>query len=165
MSTMTEPPYTESRREVCLLIGRGGAILWSDASSSPVWLADSRARWEAIWRHREELEEIAHSHPVGPLGFSGEDETTMAALCAALGRRPRFSVVAPSGMVQRAYPARAADGSWPPPSDAILPALAEPFWADLLRLASGMTTLQVTPDTTPDSGPGPAPGSTILQEE
>lgn len=99
---MTEPDDRDSAREVCLLIGRGGAILWSDASSSSVWLADSRARWEAIWHHRNELEEITHSHPVGPLGFSGEDETTMSALCAALGRRPRFSGVRP----QRNGPAR-----------------------------------------------------------
>ena len=74
-------------REVCLLIGRGDSILWSDASASPVWLPDSRERWDAIWRHRAELVEIAHSHPVGPLAFSGEDETTMAALAAALATR------------------------------------------------------------------------------
>ena len=57
-------------REVCLLIGRGGAILWADASDSATALPDSRARWEAIWRHRDELEIIAHSHPAGPEAFS-----------------------------------------------------------------------------------------------
>jgi hypothetical protein len=139
-----------SRQEVFLLIGRGGAILWSDASSSPVWLPDSRARWEAIWRHRDELEEIVHSHPVGPRGFSGEDETTMAALCAALGRRPRFSVVAPGGLYRRDYPPADADGNWPPPSDALVAPAAEPFWAGLLRLASGMTAQPCEPDSATD---------------
>ena len=47
-------------REVCFLIGKGGAILWADASNSPAALPDSRARWEAIWTHRDELEVIAH---------------------------------------------------------------------------------------------------------
>jgi len=112
-------------REVCLLIGRGGTVLWSDASDSPVWLPDSRARWEAIWRLREELEEIAHSHPVGPLGFSAEDETTMAALTEALGRPVRFSVVAPDGMVVR------EDGGDACPVE-------EPRWTARLRSESGM---------------------------
>ncbi len=112
-------------REVCLLIGRGGTVLWSDASTSPVFLPDSRARWEAIWRLRGELEEIAHSHPVGPLGFSAEDETTMAALTEALGRPVRFSVVAPDGMVVR------EDGR----DVRVTP---EPAWAGLLRANSGM---------------------------
>ncbi|WNG55570.1 hypothetical protein F0U59_12920 [Archangium gephyra] len=114
-------------REVCLLIGRDGTVLWSDASDSPVWLPDSRARWEAIWRLRGELEEIAHSHPVGPLGFSAEDETTMAALTEALGRPVRFSVVAPNGMVVR------EDGR-------DVHVTHEPSWARGLRVDSGMRT-------------------------
>ncbi len=112
-------------RAGCLLIGRGGTVLWSDASDSPVSLPDSRARWEAIWRLRGELEEVAHSHPVGPLAFSAEDESTMAALLQALGRPLRFSVVAPSGMVVRQ---EGRDVS----------VTEEPWWTGLLRLASGM---------------------------
>ncbi|QRN95148.1 hypothetical protein JRI60_39650 [Archangium violaceum] len=114
------------QREVCLLIGRQGTVLWSDASDSPVLLPDSRARWEAIWRLRGELEEIAHSHPVGPLGFSAEDETTMAALTEALGRPVRFSVVAPTGMVVR-------EGG----EDVRV--TEEPEWVPRLRAESGMT--------------------------
>ena len=53
-------------REVCFLIGASHEVLWSDAGASPVALADSRDRWEAIWFFRNELLEIAHSHPVGP---------------------------------------------------------------------------------------------------
>ena len=115
------------RREVCFLIDLEGRLLWSDASASPVALPDSRARWEAIWRHRAQLAEISHSHPVGPLAFSDEDETTMEALIGALGARPRFSVVAPEGML-----VRDAQGN-----EARAP--EEPWWTQLLRLASGMT--------------------------
>lgn len=115
-------------REVFLLIGRGGALLFGDASTSPSALPDSRRRWEAIWQHRAELEELAHSHPQGPLAFSSEDETTMKALESALGRALCFSVVSPEGMIRRERGATtrvAADD--------------EPWWAALLRLASGMT--------------------------
>ncbi len=113
-------------REVFFLIGRNGALLWSDASTSPSLLPDSRARWEAIWAHKDELDELAHSHPIGPLAFSNEDETTMGALDAALGKRLCFSVVAPAGMIRRSD-----DGGAVRVSD-------EPWWAELLRLASGM---------------------------
>jgi hypothetical protein len=115
------------RREVCFLIDGEGRILWSDASASPVSLPDSRARWEAIWRHRAQLAEISHSHPIGPLAFSQEDETTMEGLIAALGARPRFSVVAPDGMLVRDREGQEAR------------APEEPWWTGLLRLASGMT--------------------------
>jgi Prokaryotic homologs of the JAB domain len=112
-------------REVCLLIGKRGAILWADASTSPTALPDSRERWDAIWAHREELDAIAHSHPVGPAAFSAEDESTMAALDAALGRPLRYYVVAPHVTVTRAGDV----------TETIDP---EPWWAGLIRLASGM---------------------------
>lgn len=112
-------------QEVCFLIGFDGSILWADASTSPVVLPDSRDRWEAIWQLRHELAEIAHSHPVGPSAFSAEDTSTMAALDAALGRRLRYSVVAPRTMIVRA-------------DDETFELNPEPWWAGLLRLASGM---------------------------
>jgi hypothetical protein len=113
-------------REVCLLISRSGAVLWSDAGSSAAALPDSRDRWEAIWGHREQLAEVVHSHPVGPRAFSHEDETAIAALDAALGRPRRFSVLAPDGLVVR-------DGG------RTFESAEQPWWAELLRLASGMT--------------------------
>lgn len=113
-------------REVCFLIDVRGAVLWSDAGPNAAALPDSRARWEAIWAHRDQLVEISHSHPIGPRAFSHEDETTMAALDAALGKRLRFSVVAPDGMV-----VRAADGTVSENDE-------RPWWAALLRQASGM---------------------------
>ena len=113
-------------REVCFLIGPADTIVWSDASNSPFALPDSRARWEAIWSRRDTLVEIAHSHPLGPLAFSTEDLTTFEALDSALGKRLRFSVVAPEGMLVR-------DG------EREVRAAEEPWWAALLRLSSGMT--------------------------
>ncbi len=115
-------------REVFLLIGRGGAVLHADSSDSPAALPDSRSRWEAIWAHRDELEVIAHSHPIGPQAFSTEDESTMGALDSALGKPVRYMVVAPRATIART----GAAGETTVLDD-------EPWWAALLRLASGMT--------------------------
>ena len=113
--------------EVFFLIGRNGALLFCDVSTSPSALPDSRRRWEAIWEHRAELEELCHSHPHGPLAFSGEDETTMIALTSALGKELAFSVVAPTGMIRRMGVKVAR-----------IEREDEPWWAALLRAASGM---------------------------
>ena len=127
-------------REVFFLIDANQNVLWSDASDSPVRLPDSRARWEAIWSRREQITEIVHSHPVGPLAFSREDETTMAALVTALGRPITFSVVAPHGMVRctknhdEVYEVSLVE--------------SEPWWASLLRLASSMDTANAEADLT-----------------
>jgi len=114
-------------REVCFLVGRGDAILHADASDSPTALPDSRARWEAIWRLRDELEVIAHSHPVGPAAFSDEDRSTMAALDSALGRPVRYIVVAPEVTI-------VSDGH----AGETIQISPEPWWASLLRTASGL---------------------------
>ena len=119
-------------REVFVLLGDDGRVLWSDASQSPVRLPDSRARWEAIWALRDRIVEIAHSHPIGPLAFSREDATTMRALVSALGRPLLFSIVAPDGMVRRVEP---VDGGEAPPARVVED---EPPWTNALRLASGM---------------------------
>jgi hypothetical protein len=115
-------------REVCLLISKAGHIVWSDASTSPLALPDSRARWEAIWSNREQLHEIVHSHPLGPRSFSTEDETTMQAVDAALGRPLRYSVLAPSGLYVR-------ENGRDFESD------ERPWWVPLLALASGLPLL------------------------
>lgn len=112
-------------REVFFILGEGGIVLWSDASTSPALLPDSRARWEAIWRRRHAVVELAHSHPAGPLAFSREDETTMRALATGLGRDLRFSVISPAGMIRREHG-----------EDLLVP--TEPWWTTLLRLASGI---------------------------
>ncbi|MBL9021307.1 MAG: Mov34/MPN/PAD-1 family protein [Myxococcales bacterium] len=112
-------------REVFFLIGEGGAVLHRDDGESASHIADSRARWEAIWENRDQLVELAHSHPAGPLAFSHEDETTMAALASALGKPLVFSVVTPGGMLRRQGGADERVES-------------EPGWADDLRRASGL---------------------------
>ncbi len=112
-------------REVFFLIGPGDVVLFADASASAFALPDSRARWEALWRYRNELELIVHSHPSGPHAFSHEDETTMAAVEAALGRSLGWAVLSPSGLLVR------RDGSEATSTE-------RPFWVRLLELASGM---------------------------
>lgn len=119
------------KREVCFLIGANHTVLWSDASTSPLALPDSRERWEAIWQRRADLVEIAHSHPLGPEQFSMEDITTMRALDAALGRGCRFSLVTPTQYLVRGQGDVAAVASPPP-------------WVTALRVASGITTLLET---------------------
>ncbi len=115
-----------TRREVCFLLDGEGRVLWSDEGSAAA-LPDSRARWEAIWALREELAEVAHSHPEGPLGFSEVDRTTMAALERALGRALRYSVVAPEGTIR----CLGAEGE----AARVRP---EPPWAAALRERSGL---------------------------
>jgi len=114
--------------EVCFLIGRGGAVLWTDRSDDAHLLPDSRERWTAIWVQRDELELIAHSHPRGPLAFSETDRSTMAALDTALGCPQHYAVVAPSGMI-----------GWHDNEQSDFQ--EEPWWADLLRAASGIPGL------------------------
>ncbi len=118
-------------REVCFILGEGDSILWSDASRSPVALPDSRARWETIWAQRARIVEIAHTHPLGGARFSNEDETTMAALDSALGRRLVYSVVTRRLMLRRTP---GDEG----PTDGLVE--VEPWWAALIRTASGLET-------------------------
>jgi hypothetical protein len=114
-------------REVCFLVGAGGEVLWRDTGGSAGALPDSRERWAAIWRLRDALAEIAHSHPRGPLAFSTEDLTTMAAIDAALGRPLCYSVVTAEKVLRRT-----AGGATLEPDP-------EPTWAPALRVASGLT--------------------------
>ncbi|MBX3258422.1 MAG: Mov34/MPN/PAD-1 family protein [Labilithrix sp.] len=130
-------------REVFFLVGEGDVVLWSDASESPVRLPDTRARWEAIWSRRERIVEIAHSHPIGPIAFSREDETTMRALVTALGRPVLFSVVAPDGMIRRVEPVDEPGAGEDRRARLVED---EPWWTRLLRLASGMQETSRTTD-------------------
>ena len=113
-----------SEREVLFLLNGEGEVLWSDVGTASA-LADSRQRWEAIWERRAVLAAVAHSHPGGPLAFSGVDRTTMSALDDALGRPLRYLVVAPDGTV-------ASCGGV---EETVEP---EPAWAEKLRAESGM---------------------------
>ena len=117
--------------EVCFLIGAHDTVLWKDASQSPTALPDSRARWQAIWSHRDRIVEIAHTHPLGGAKFSLEDETTMAAVDAALGRRLRYAVITPTLLLRR-FPGGPTEHA----GDHIVE--AEPWWTALIRSASGL---------------------------
>jgi hypothetical protein len=112
-------------RTVCYLIGEEGDVIWND-SGSVSSLPDSRRRWDAIWSNRSVLSEIAHTHPFGPLAFSEEDRTTMAAVWSALGRDVMFSVVTPEAMVRIS---RGGD---------VVRVHDEPGWVKEIRSASGL---------------------------
>lgn len=119
-----------SPREVCFLIGPLDTLLWSDASTNPVALPDARERWEVIWNWRDQLVEIAHTHPLGGAYFSREDETTMSAIDSALGRKLRYCVITPSSMIVREpHPEGPRD---------VCP-LARPWWVPLILVASGVS--------------------------
>lgn len=110
-------------REVLFLLDQAGEVLWTDAGSASA-LPDSRERWEAIWSVRDRLAAIAHSHPHGPLAFSGVDLETMAALDAALGRPLRYLVVTPAGVIERR---EGGSGR-----------LEDEPWVERMRIESGM---------------------------
>ena len=113
-----------SEREVLFLLDGEDEVLWSDVGTA--WaLDDSRLRWEAIWERRALLAAIAHSHPGGPLAFSGIDRKTMSTLDGALGRPLRYLVVAPGGTL----------ASCAGVEETVEP---EPAWAARLRAESGM---------------------------
>lgn len=78
-------------REVCFILCGEKIVRISLGSETAI--PDSQARWRAIWKHREELTEIVHTHPGGLLKFSEEDLTTMEAVEAALGRSLQWSIV------------------------------------------------------------------------
>ena len=73
-------------REVCFLIGRGGAILWADASDSPAALPDSRARWEAIWQPPRRARSDRALPPDRPRRVLRRGRSTMEAIDSALGK-------------------------------------------------------------------------------
>jgi hypothetical protein len=135
---------SHEEREVCFLIGAAEAVLWSDASTSPVALPDSRARWQAIWSRREQIVEIAHTHPLGGAHFSSIDETTMTALDSGLGRRLIYSVVTPDQMLRRRPREDGAD-------DALV--ADEPWWSELIRVASRIRERPAPEDDPDHRGP------------
>lgn len=113
-------------REVFFIIGKDDIVLHEEASTSPIALPDARSRWERIWELRDEIVELSHSHPLGPLGFSDVDESTMAALESALGKKIVFSVVAPEATVRRDLDGKTSIVA------------VEPPWAARMRELSGM---------------------------
>ena len=59
-----------------------------------VAIPDSPELWEVLWRYRDRVAGIAHTHPGAGIPVpSKEDLTTFAACEAALGRRVRWWIV------------------------------------------------------------------------
>ena len=77
-------------REACVLIGDGFRPLYwhKPTSTTSVSIPDSHDLWEMIWKIRDKLDGIAHSHPgSGIPSPSNEDLTTFSAIERGLGRR------------------------------------------------------------------------------
>ena len=86
-------------REVCFILVEDKILRVYFGSATKV--PDSRKRWEVIWRHRDEITEIAHSHPGEFLDFSHEDLTTMEAVEAGTGKAFTWSIITKSGFLSR----------------------------------------------------------------
>lgn len=108
-------------REVCfILVGEKILRVYFGTSTK---IPDLRERWEVIWNHREEITEIAHSHPGEFLDFSREDLTTMEAVEAGTGKAFTWSIVTESGFLSRreGRDTRREESPW---------------WLDLMRILS-----------------------------
>ena len=86
-------------REVCFILVEDKIlrVYFGSATSIP----DERERWETIWAHRNEITEIAHSHPGEFLDFSHEDLTTMEAVEAGTGKAFTWSIITKTRFLSR----------------------------------------------------------------
>ena len=108
-------------REVCFILA-GDKILRAYFGSTTN-IPDNRERWEIIWEHRNEITEIAHSHPGELLDFSNEDLTTMEAVEAGTGKQFIWSIITETRMLSR----KAGTDTQPDQS---------PWWVELIRKLS-----------------------------
>ena len=108
-------------REVCFILVEDRILRCYIGTASSI--PDSRERWNVIWAHREEITEIAHTHPGDFLGFSREDLTTMEAVEAGTARTYTWSIVTREGYLSR------TDGNDEQRED-------RPWWLEPLRLLS-----------------------------
>jgi hypothetical protein len=108
-------------REVCFILVEDKILRVYFGSSTKI--PDNRERWEIIWQHRNEITEIAHSHPGEFLDFSQEDLTTMEAIEAGTGKTFTWSIITKNGFLSRQgdRDTRRDDSPW---------------WLDLLRTLS-----------------------------
>ncbi|MBT3219764.1 MAG: hypothetical protein HN348_11780 [Proteobacteria bacterium] len=81
-------------RETAVVIGSDGQVLYWHAplKRTMVAIPDTRALWDVLWQHREQLLGVAHTHPGIPAP-SQEDLTTFAACEAGLGRRLKWWIL------------------------------------------------------------------------
>ena len=99
-------------REVCFILVQDKILRAYFGSATKI--PDARDRWEVIWNHRNEITEIAHSHPGEFLDFSHEDLTTMEAVEAGTGQRYTWSIITQSGYLSRqaGHDTRREDVPW-----------------------------------------------------
>lgn len=73
----------------------GRAIFWLGPNGcSEGAIADSHILWDRIWRNRDKVGGVAHTHPwEGPTSPSTTDLTTWAAIEAGLGKRLYWPIV------------------------------------------------------------------------
>lgn len=114
-------------REVCFLLI--DECILRAYTGSAAHIPDSRDRWENIWKHREQITEIVHTHPGDSLAFSNEDLTTMEAVEAGAGRSFTWSIVTARGFISQ------RDGKRTDRNDA-------PWWLSLIRSLSEMETTE-----------------------
>jgi hypothetical protein len=107
-------------REVCFILVEENILRVYFGSATRV--PDSRERWEVIWQHRNEITEIAHSHPGEFLDFSDEDLTTMEAVEAGTGKTFTWSIITKRGFLSRGGEDQRREDS--------------PWWLELLRSLS-----------------------------
>lgn len=82
--------------ETAMVFTESGAILyWHDIDGrTENSIPDSRKLWDVLWRCRDHLGGVAHSHPWnGPSAPSYTDLTTFRAIEAALGRKLLWPIV------------------------------------------------------------------------
>jgi len=108
-------------REVCFILV-GDKILRAYFGSQTK-IPDLPERWQTIWNYRNEITEIAHSHPGEFLDFSHEDLTTMEAVEAGTGKTFTWSIITKSGFLSR------KGGTDQPHADT-------PWWLELMRTLS-----------------------------
>jgi hypothetical protein len=86
-------------REVCFILVEEKILRAYFGSATKI--PDNLERWAIIWHHRNEITEIAHSHPGEYLDFSHEDLTTMEAVEAGTGKTFTWSIVTKHGFLSR----------------------------------------------------------------
>lgn len=88
-------PSTEGPREVLGLWGKG-RCLGLFTSNNPFQINDDPIVWETIWKNRDDIEQIVHTHPLGPNGFSSTDYLSMGGIVMGLGKTIEFWLISPS---------------------------------------------------------------------
>ncbi|MEO5366967.1 MAG: hypothetical protein H7831_11600 [Magnetococcus sp. WYHC-3] len=74
--------------EVAVIIGLDDQILFLQQGSNAVHIPDSFDLWDYIWKNKDNIKGVAHSHPgTGRPQPSYEDLTTFSAVELALGKR------------------------------------------------------------------------------